>query len=48
MCFADHSGRAVYRRKLSSLARTLWSWVGIPLKALMSMCVCSVFVLYCV
>jgi hypothetical protein len=23
MCFADHSGRAVYRRKLSSLARTL-------------------------
>jgi hypothetical protein len=31
-----------------SLARTLRSWVRIPLKASMSLCVYSVFVLFCV
>jgi hypothetical protein len=34
--------------ELSSLARTLGSWVRIPLKAWMSVCVYSVFVLSCV
>jgi hypothetical protein len=33
---------------LSLLARTLGSWVRIPLKAWMFVCVCSVFVLFCV
>jgi hypothetical protein len=36
------------RQELSSLARTLGSWVGIPLEAWMSVCVYSVFVLFCV
>jgi hypothetical protein len=34
--------------ELSSLSRTLGSWVQIPLKAWMSMFVCSVFMLLCV
>jgi hypothetical protein len=34
--------------KLSSPARTLGSWVRIPLEAWMSVCVYSVFVLLCV
>jgi hypothetical protein len=38
---ADHSGRAVY--ELSSLARTLGSWVRIPFKACMSVYVYSMF-----
>jgi hypothetical protein len=33
---------------VSSPAQTLGSWVGIPLQALMSVCVYSVFVLSCV
>jgi hypothetical protein len=33
------------RHELSSLARTLGSWVRIPLEAWMSVCVYSVFVL---
>jgi hypothetical protein len=36
------------RHELSSLARTLGPWVRIPLKAWMSVCVYSVFVLSCV
>jgi hypothetical protein len=36
------------RHKLSSPARTLGSWVRIPLKAWMSVCIYSVFVLLCV
>jgi hypothetical protein len=32
----------------SSLAGTLGSWVRIPLKAWMSVCIYSVFVLFCV
>jgi hypothetical protein len=36
------------RHELSSPARTLGSWVGIPLKTWMSVCVYSVFVLSCV
>jgi hypothetical protein len=36
------------RHKLSSLARTLGSWVRIPLKAWMFFCVYFVFVLSCV
>jgi hypothetical protein len=36
------------RHELSSLARMLGSWVRIPLKAWMSVCVYSVFVLSCV
>jgi hypothetical protein len=36
------------RHELSSLARTLGSWVRIPLEAWMSVCVYSVFVLFCV
>jgi hypothetical protein len=35
------------KHELSSLARTLGSWVRIPLKARMFMCVYSVFVLSC-
>jgi hypothetical protein len=35
----------VLRHELSSLARTLGSWVRIPLEACMSVCVYSVFVL---
>jgi hypothetical protein len=38
----------VLRHELSSLARTLGSWVRIQLKAWMSVCVYSVFVLFCV
>jgi hypothetical protein len=45
-------GRSQWQRnlkhELSSLARTLGSWVRIPLKAWMSVCVYSVFVLSCV
>jgi hypothetical protein len=33
------------RHEMSSLARTLGEWVRIPLKARMSICVCSGFVL---
>jgi hypothetical protein len=44
---ADHSGR-VLRYELSSLARRLGSCVRIPLKAWMSVCVYSVFLLSCV
>jgi hypothetical protein len=36
------------RHELSSLARTLGSWDQIPVKAWMSVCVYSVFVLFCV
>jgi hypothetical protein len=36
------------RHEMSSPARNLLSWVGIPLKAWMSICVYSVFVLSCV
>jgi hypothetical protein len=36
------------RHEMSSLARTLRSWVGMPLKASMSLCVYSVCVLSCV
>jgi hypothetical protein len=37
------------RRGLSSLTRTMGSWVRIPLKAWMSVCVCFVFfVVLCV
>jgi hypothetical protein len=36
------------RHKLSSLTRTLASWVRVPLKAWTSVCVYSVFVLFCV
>jgi hypothetical protein len=36
------------RHELSSLARTLGSWVPIPLKAWMSVCVYSVCVVLCV
>jgi hypothetical protein len=44
---ADHSGRGL-THELSSLARKLGSWVRIPLKAWMSVCFYSVFVLFCV
>jgi hypothetical protein len=36
------------RYELSSLARTLRSWVRIPLNTWISVCVYSVFVLFCV
>jgi hypothetical protein len=36
------------RHELSSLARILGSWIRIPLMAWMSVCVYSVFVLFCV
>jgi hypothetical protein len=36
------------RHELSSPARTLVSWVRIPLKAWMSVCIYPVFVLFCV
>jgi hypothetical protein len=39
----DHCGRAVLRHELSSLARTLGSWIRIPLEAWMSvfiLCLC--------
>jgi hypothetical protein len=36
------------RYELSSLVRSLGSWVPIPLKAWMSVCVYSVLVLFCV
>jgi hypothetical protein len=36
------------RHELSSLARTLGSWVGIPFRACMSVRVYSVIVLFCV
>jgi hypothetical protein len=45
---ADYSGRAVLWHELPYLARKLESWVRIPLKAWMSVCVYSVFVLFCV
>jgi hypothetical protein len=35
------------RHELSSAARTLGSWVRIPLEAWMSVCIYSVFVLFC-
>jgi hypothetical protein len=46
---AHHSGRPrCLKHELSSLARTLELWVRIPLKAWMSVCVYSLFVLSCV
>jgi hypothetical protein len=36
------------RHELSSPARTLGSWVRIPLEARMSVCIYSVFALFCV
>jgi hypothetical protein len=36
------------RHELSSFARTVGSWVQIPLKAWVSVCIYSVFVLFCV
>jgi hypothetical protein len=36
------------RHEPSSAARTLGSWARIPLKAWMSICVYSMFVLFCV
>jgi hypothetical protein len=36
------------RHELSSPAQTLWSWVRFQLEAWMSVCVYSVFVLFCV
>jgi hypothetical protein len=36
------------RHELSSLARTLGSWVQIPLEAWVSVCVYSLFVLSCI
>jgi hypothetical protein len=36
------------RHEMSSLVRTLGSWVRIPLKGWMSVCVYSVFMLSCV
>jgi hypothetical protein len=36
------------RHELPSLARTPGSWVRIPLKAWLSVCVFSVFMLFCV
>jgi hypothetical protein len=47
--WAEHSDRAVQgMNHLRSLARTLGSWVRIPLEAWMSVCVYSVRVLLCV
>jgi hypothetical protein len=41
---ADHSGRAGLRHEMSSPARTLGTWIRIPLKAWMSvwfiLCLC--------
>jgi hypothetical protein len=45
---ADYSGRAVLRHEMSSLPRALGSWVRIPLKAWMFVCVYYMFVLSCV
>jgi hypothetical protein len=45
--YADHWPRRL-RHELSSPARTLGSWVRIPLKARMSVRVYSVLVLSCV
>jgi hypothetical protein len=45
---AYHSGLGGVRHELSSLTQTLESWVRIPFKAWMSVCVYSVFVLFCV
>jgi hypothetical protein len=46
------SGRSQWprgiRHELSTLAQTLGSWVRMPFKASMSVCVYSVFVLFCV
>jgi hypothetical protein len=42
---ADHSGRAVY--ELSSLARTLGSWIRIPLKAWLSVFCAFILCLCC-
>jgi hypothetical protein len=44
-CLDECRCAAYLRHELSSLARTLGSWVPIPLKAWMSVCVYSVFVL---
>jgi hypothetical protein len=48
----DYKCRSQWPRRLShelsSLSRTLGSWVPIPLETWMSMCVYSVFVLSCV
>jgi hypothetical protein len=44
--FAYHSRRAVLRQEPSSSARTLVSWVRISLRAWMSVCVYSVFMLF--
>jgi hypothetical protein len=46
--YAVSSMSRVLRYELAWLARTLGSWVRIPLKARMSTCVYSVFVLLCV
>jgi hypothetical protein len=43
--FADHSDPRGLRHERFSLARKLRSWVRIPLKAWMSLCVYSLFVL---
>jgi hypothetical protein len=45
---ADRGGRAVLQHEPSPLARMMGSWVRNPIKAWMSVCVCSVFVLSCV
>jgi hypothetical protein len=45
---AGHNGRVVLRHEPSSPARTLRSWVRIPLETWMSVCVYPVFVLFCV
>jgi hypothetical protein len=47
-CFRPSQWPGGLRHKLSSLTRTLGSWVRIQLQAWMSVCVYSVFVLFCV
>jgi hypothetical protein len=42
------AGWSQWSRELSSPARTLGSWVRIPFKAWMFLCVYSLFVLFCV
>jgi hypothetical protein len=44
---ADHSGSVVLRHEPSCPAQTLGSWVRIPLKSLMSVCVYFVCVVLC-
>jgi hypothetical protein len=50
-CLGKHSSPSQWpcdlRHELSSPIRTLGSWVRIPLKVWMSVCVYSVFVLFC-